>query len=220
VDGWLDPASWSNAWPTIARMLVAALLAGAIGWQREAHGRPAGIRTHMLLALGVVVLTEAGRRLGGDPARVASQIVTGVGFLGAGAILRMGREIRGLTTAASLWATTGIAMAVAAGGTMAPVAAAATALALIVLAWVNRLERRILPESNLPVVEAAARDAEAVGRLLETWRRNGRQIRTFHAEALPDGFRVRASFEGPAEPALQDALAVDGVRSARLEAEP
>lgn len=120
MDGWLDPASWSNAWPTIARMLVAALLAGAIGWQREAHGRPAGIRTHMLLALGVVVLTEAGRRLGGDSARVASQIVTGVGFLGAGAILRMGREIRGLTTAASLWATTGIAMAVAAGGTMAP----------------------------------------------------------------------------------------------------
>jgi len=85
---------------------------------------------------------------------------------------------------------------------------------------VNRLERRILPESNLPVVEAAACDAEAVGRLLEAWRRNGRQIRTFHAEALPDGFRVRASFEGPAEPALQDALAVDGVRSARLEAEP
>lgn len=64
MDGWLDPVSWSNAWQTIARMLVAALLAGAIGWQREAHGRPAEFRTHMLLALGVVVLTEAGRPLG------------------------------------------------------------------------------------------------------------------------------------------------------------
>ncbi len=220
MDGWLDPAAWSGAGTTIGRMLIAALLAGAIGWQREVHGRPAGIRTHMLLALGVVVLTEAGRRLGGDPARVAAQIVTGVGFLGAGAILRMGREIRGLTTAASLWATTGIAMAVAAGDRMAPVAVAATALALVVLAWVNRLERRILPESTLPVVAADAPDAETIGRLLGTWRRNGRRIRTFQAEAVPEGFRVRASFEGTAEPPLQDALGVPGVRSARLEAEP
>lgn len=132
----------------------------------------------------------------------------------------MGRDIRGLTTAASLWATTGIAMAVAPGGTMAPVAVAATALALIVLAWVNRLERRILPESNLPVVEAAACDAEAVGRLLETWPRHGRRIRTLRVEALPDGFRIRASFEGPAEPPLRDALAVPGVQSAHLKTEP
>ncbi|MEJ5171769.1 MAG: MgtC/SapB family protein [Fimbriimonadales bacterium] len=217
MDGWLDPAAWSDSWPTFVRMVLASLLAGAIGWQREAHGRPAGIRTHMLLAIGVVVLTEAGRRLGGDPARVAAQIVTGVGFLGAGAILRMGREIRGLTTAASLWATTGIAMAVAAGSGLAPLAVAATVLALIVLAWVNRIERRLLPDSSLPVVSIDAADGETAAELMALWKRRGRRLRTLQAESVGEGFRVRASFDGSAEDPLQDALTLPGVRSAQLE---
>jgi len=89
-----------------------------VGWEREVHGRPAGMRTHMLLVIGVVLMCEVSRAFSpaGDPARIAAQIVTGVGFLGAGAIMRIGMEVKGLTSAASLWTVTGIGMAVSVGG--------------------------------------------------------------------------------------------------------
>src|SRR5688500_16023949 len=97
------------------------------------HGEPSGDRTHMLVGLGALPFTEVGRGLGGDPARVAAQVVTGIGFLGAGTILRMGAEVRGLTTAASVWATASIAMAVSIGGPFMLIAFLATVLALVTL---------------------------------------------------------------------------------------
>src|SRR5439155_1345682 len=101
----------------------AAALGLAIGFEREIHGHPAGLRTHMLVAVGsglFTVLSAYGfREVSGavpntapiDPTRIAAQIVSGIGFLGAGAILKDGIVIRGLTTAASLWATSAVGMA-------------------------------------------------------------------------------------------------------------
>ena len=106
------------------RMLMAAVLGAGIGFEREIHDHPAGMRTHLLVALGSAIFTElsifgfgplAGSSTSVDPTRIAAQVVSGIGFLGAGAILKYGTSIRGLTTAASLWTTAAIGMAAGAG---------------------------------------------------------------------------------------------------------
>src|SRR6266542_2054899 len=113
------PADVAHELDVAARLLVAALLGAAIGYEREVHDHPAGMRTHLLVALGSALFTvvsifgfASGAGQGPvDPSRVAAQIVTGIGFLGAGAIIKYGTSVRGLTTAASLWTTAGIGMA-------------------------------------------------------------------------------------------------------------
>jgi putative Mg2+ transporter-C (MgtC) family protein len=108
------------------RMLVAAVLGAAIGLEREIHEHPAGMRTHLLVSLGSAIFTVLSiygfefpsgpsGAVATDTSRVAAQIVSGIGFLGAGAILKYGTSIRGLTTAASLWTTAAIGMAAGAG---------------------------------------------------------------------------------------------------------
>ena len=106
----------------ILRLGIAALLGGVLGLEREIHGRPAGLRTHFLVSLGAAafmmmspVVAGSFEGLGGDPGRVAAQIVTGIGFLGAGAIVKEGVNIHGLTTAACLWVAAAIGMAAGAG---------------------------------------------------------------------------------------------------------
>jgi putative Mg2+ transporter-C (MgtC) family protein len=114
-------------WELIVRILVAALLGGAVGFEREYHDQPAGFRTHILVALGAALFTLVGTygmavfegnatgRVRLDPSRVTAQIVSGIGFLGAGAILRYGLNVRGLTTAASLWVVAAIGAAAGLG---------------------------------------------------------------------------------------------------------
>ena len=109
------------------RLAVAAVLTGAIGLERELRERAAGLRTHMLVGTGSALFTIVsaygwsdfdfgpGTGMTLDPSRVAAQIVTGIGFLGAGAIIRQGGSIRGLTTAAGLWVVAAIGMATGAG---------------------------------------------------------------------------------------------------------
>jgi putative Mg2+ transporter-C (MgtC) family protein len=102
----------------LGRLLLAAMLGGAVGAERELHDQPAGLRTHMLLTIGACLFTlVSAYGFGGptDPSRLAAQIVTGIGFLGGGAIVRHGLTVRGLTTAASIWATASIGVAVGAG---------------------------------------------------------------------------------------------------------
>src|SRR5688572_21016158 len=99
----------------IVNLLVAAGLSGLIGLEREWRDRDAGLRTHMLVGLGAALFTIAGAELGTDPSRVAAQVVTGIGFLGAGAIFRSGEAVKGLTTAAGLWTVAGIGLAAGSG---------------------------------------------------------------------------------------------------------
>jgi putative Mg2+ transporter-C (MgtC) family protein len=103
----------------LIKIAVAVVLGGAVGWQREARDRPAGLRTHVLVCIGAAVYTLASVSFSSersDPSRVAAQVATGMGFLGAGTILRHGSIVRGLTTAASLWAVAGVGICVALGG--------------------------------------------------------------------------------------------------------
>jgi len=117
------------------RLLLAAALGAAIGYQRERTGKPAGLRTHVLICLGAALFTVAssyGFGAATDPARVAAGIVTGIGFLGAGAIIRSGEGIVvGLTTAATIWVVAAIGLA--AGTGLYLISAVTTAIALIVL---------------------------------------------------------------------------------------
>lgn len=118
-------------WEVALRLVVTVALCGVIGFEREVRDQPAGFRTHILLGLGAALFTmvsaygfpgftraaleTGGRGIQFDPTRIAAQVVTGVGFLGAGAIIRQGRDIRGLTTAASLWAAAAVGLAAGAG---------------------------------------------------------------------------------------------------------
>lgn len=127
----------------VGRLLLAAVLGAAIGIEREIHDHPAGIRTHLLVALGSALFTvlsivgfPSADGTATDPSRVAAQIVTGIGFLGAGAILKYGPTVRGLTTAASMWAAAGIGMAAGAG---LPVLGLAATVIVLVSLWPLRL---------------------------------------------------------------------------------
>ena len=131
------------AWDAVVRVLVAAALGAAIGIEREVQDHAAGFRTHVLVAVGAAAFTIAGLSYGvGDPTRVASEVASGIGFLGAGAILRRGLDVRGLTTAASLWVTA--ALGVAAGFGSYTTAIAGTVLVLVVLVPLKFLERGVL----------------------------------------------------------------------------
>lgn len=99
-----------------ARIVIAFLLGALIGWERERHGISAGVRTYGAISLGACVFGVLSiSMVGADPSRIAAQVVTGVGFLGGGVIFRQGDYVSGLTTAATLWATAAIGLAVSFG---------------------------------------------------------------------------------------------------------
>jgi putative Mg2+ transporter-C (MgtC) family protein len=157
------------------RLVLAALLGGAIGLERELREREAGLRTHLLVSVGAAVFTlvsaygfadfryglETGITL--DPTRIAAQIVTGIGFLGAGAIIRQGLSIRGLTTAATLWVVAAIGMATGAG--YYSVAVIGTGLVLFSLYPLRQLAYRVVvrarPEEGRLVVTLPAGSSAA-----------------------------------------------------------
>jgi putative Mg2+ transporter-C (MgtC) family protein len=133
------------------KLLIAAILGGFIGWEREKRGRPAGLRTHLLLCVGVTLMMLVSEHifvhyqvyksdsvLRIDPARIAAQVVTGVGFLGAGTIMRFRASVRGLTTAASLWVVSGIGLAVGSGFILPAVFT--TIIAIITLIFLPKVE--------------------------------------------------------------------------------
>ena len=110
--------SWYFSWDDIARLLAAVVLGGAIGFERELRDKPAGFRTIILICVGACVFTILSQTMGApdmNTTRIAAQIVTGIGFLGAGAILRNRNSVFGLTTAATIWAVAAIGMAVGFG---------------------------------------------------------------------------------------------------------
>ena len=150
-DAFSELAAVAGLTRVAARLLLALLLGAMIGWERERHESAAGLRTHMLVALGtalfVLVPEQAGMTLG-ELSRVLQGIVAGIGFLGAGAVLKLGqlRQIRGLTTAASIWATAAIGATVGLG--REATALLATLMVLLVLSALLRVERRFVPHAR------------------------------------------------------------------------
>ena len=132
----------------ILRLFLSAVMAAAIGIEREIHRRSAGLRTHILVGLGatlfmmtsITVALSYGAEAGADPSRIAAGVVTGIGFLGAGAIIRYGSSIKGLTTAASIWVVAAIGLAIGAGMYWAAFLTTALSVTVLVL---SRLEERM-----------------------------------------------------------------------------
>jgi putative Mg2+ transporter-C (MgtC) family protein len=169
-----------GGWDALLRLSIAGALGAVVGFEREIRDREAGIRTHLLVSLGSALftivsaygfhqfLTGGGNIVRTDPTRIAAQIVTGIGFLGAGAIIRDGLSVRGLTTAATLWVVAAIGMACGAGYYWP--AAAATVLTITAL-WplriaAHRILERVKPEEHRLVVEL--REGEPIGPFLAT----------------------------------------------------
>lgn len=117
----------------IGRVLLAAVLTGLIGWQREKAHKPAGLRTHMLIGVGAALFTVISILFLDAPSRVAAGVVTGIGFLGAGAIMHRTQAVEGLTTAASIWATAAVGLAVGAGFYLIGTASALIVFAILLL---------------------------------------------------------------------------------------
>jgi putative Mg2+ transporter-C (MgtC) family protein len=157
IDPFLDLGDTSHLWRDLVRLLVAAVFGGLLGVERQQEGKAAGMRTHMLVAMGAALFALLPLETVGDKltveqlsqlSRVMQGIVTGIGFLGAGTILKLSEqhEIRGLTTAASIWLSAGIGMSVGIGWLWP--ALFGTVLGLLILFLVHHVERwvkRIFP---------------------------------------------------------------------------
>lgn len=147
-----DIATLAQPAEAVLRLVLAAALGAVIGLEREASGKPAGFRTNLLICLGAALITvmsidmardvELPGGFAADPGRIAAQIVSGVGFLGAGTILRSRGSVTGLTTAATLWVVAAIGIATGAGSYT--LAVAGTALVMLALMILGRFENRLL----------------------------------------------------------------------------
>ena len=204
----------------ILRVALAAALGGAIGFERELRDREAGLRTHLLVSVGAALFTMVSayawsdwrfstpEGLVFDPTRIAAQVVSGIGFLGAGAIIRQGLSVRGLTTAATLWVVAAIGMAAGVGYYEAAVVTTALVLLslwpLRILAY--RVSLRFREDEGRLVVDLPA-GASAVS-VLDAVERGGAEVRSLDFEDEGDRRRIdaRVRLRGRKATELVDAL--------------
>jgi putative Mg2+ transporter-C (MgtC) family protein len=198
--------NWDEA---LLRLSLAAVLGGMIGFERELREREAGLRTHLLVSLGSALftivsaygfrdfLTSGAVVVRTDPTRIAAQIVTGIGFLGAGAIIRQGFSVRGLTTAATLWVVAAVGLACGAGYYSA--AALSTALVLLALYPLRIIAYRILirfrPEDGRLLVELPL--GQSPGMVIDELERLGARIASLEVSQEGDRRRLEVDVALP-----------------------
>lgn len=147
-----DEVTWQSG---LIRILIGFIIGAIIGVEREAHNQPAGLRTHILISIGSTIVMLISIYIpqtytqfqNGDPGRLAAQVVSGIGFLGAGAILRFGADVKGLTTAASIWAVAALGLAVGAG--MYGIAFIGAFVILFALTVMDLFEKRVFKERTI-----------------------------------------------------------------------
>jgi putative Mg2+ transporter-C (MgtC) family protein len=221
-----------SEWVIVFRLVMAAVLSGIVGFEREFHGRSAGFRTHILLCVGstLIMITSVhifdvySGRTPIDPARLAAGVVTGIGFLGAGTIMRYRASVRGLTTAASLWVVTGIGLAVGSGLYFGSIVT--TALAVITLMFFGRLEHAMIRKDWYKTLIIESKDGmerlKGIRKILSEY---GAEITDFEVERSEDGANmvlsigVKLSTSHNTAVLIQDIARLDGIKSARWEAE-
>lgn len=185
----------------LQRLLVITLIAGAIGYERERHGRAAGFRTHILVGIGscLVMLTglylpqTAGGSWNVDPTRMASQVISGIGFLGAGTILRFRTSVRGLTTAASLWAVGGVGLAVGAGFIHGAVVTGL--IVIIVMFALAPLERAMRKDWYQTLSIETVGSAHALAQIRKLLAKHDIEIRDLDITERKDSDRVRLELQ-------------------------
>lgn len=189
----------------LARLLLAAVLGGLIGLEREISGKPAGFRTNLLICVGATLLTELSigmarladpTQTNADPARIAAQIVSGIGFLGAGTIIQARGSVVGLTTAATLWVVAAIGMAV---GARAYVEAVGTTILVIAaLIFLGRVEDVLIRRRSERMLQVTVEpDPTRVQELKELFERAGFDTRTLEVEKGREAFVASFVTSGP-----------------------
>ena len=188
------------------RLFLAGLLGGVIGLEREMSGKPAGLRTNLLICIGAALFTEVSIRFagsptipgsaGGDPGRIAAQVLTGMGFIGAGTIIQSRGHVTGLTTAATVWVVTAIGMAV--GGRAYVEAMGATVLVLVTLVSLGKLEDALIRRRSAHryhfLLDADASLLESIHR---SFREAGLDVQSEMVEKDPLGFHATFEVFGP-----------------------
>lgn len=164
----------------ILRLLLSALVGGLIGLEREANNRPAGFRTHILVSIGsaliMLVSSQAFIGLGhSDPSRLAAQVISGIGFLGAGTIIRDGSNIKGLTTAASIWVCSGLGLAIGAGYYVGGLVTAGITFASLTL--LNKIEQTVLSKKYKKVTVLCHERPGLIGDLGQAFGQNNIMIK-------------------------------------------
>jgi putative Mg2+ transporter-C (MgtC) family protein len=217
---WLEP-SWIEALELglLGRLLLATVLGGLIGVERELHGKPAGLRTNILICVGATLLMEVSRQMPGlggtgDPGRIAAQVVSGIGFIGAGTILVERGSVTGLTTAATLWVVAAIGLAVGAGAYVEAVGTTALVMAtLVVLGNVEEFVFRRRASGDVELVLDP--ENELLAQVVEVFRKHGLKVRPEQVEKQRDRFRASYRVRGGArarDAALQELMGLAGVR--------
>jgi len=214
-------------WEAGVRLLLASVLGGAVGWQRESADKPAGFRTHIIVCLGAALFTLVSAvgffGSGADPARVASNIVVGIGFLGAGTIWRTGGSVQGLTTAASLWTVAAIGTAAGLGYYFG--AAATTVIVIVTLTALKWFEERIPRRGVGNVVMIMADRPGQLGRIGTVLGAFGVNIERVEMSARMDNkVTLELAARVPARASRDEILValgeVDGVEDVRWEDGP
>jgi putative Mg2+ transporter-C (MgtC) family protein len=205
---------------TLGRLLLAAVLGGVVGTEREISGKPAGLRTNLLICVGAALIGELSLAMGsegsGDPGRMAAQVVSGIGFIGAGTIIQSRGKVVGLTTAATLWVVAAIGLAVGLGAYVQAVGTAVLVLiALFALRSLERVFSRRWVKRRYAIVVDGERPMEA---LLAAVKEMGLAAHVEGIERRPEGVDVLVRLDGPA--ATHDGLmprlaALQPVRRAR-----
>jgi putative Mg2+ transporter-C (MgtC) family protein len=211
------------------RILLAAALGALIGVEREIHGHPAGMRTHLLVSLGSAIFTVLSiygfgppGQPGVDPSRIAAQIVSGIGFLGAGAILKEGATVRGLTTAASLWATAAVGLA--AGAAQYAVAWTGTIIIIFSLWPLNRVAERLHQANRESArVQVTVDRLEAIGEMSKIFAAHRLEITGVQTERLEKrrfavAFDVRRRGGASIVGAVEEIGRIEGVEVAGTDA--
>ncbi len=211
------------------RLILATILGGIVGFERERHEKAAGFRTHILVCIGSCLIMLTSMHMFDiykgtaalDPARIAAGVVTGIGFLGAGTIIRFGATVRGLTTAASLWAIAGVGLAVGSGFYWAAIITSAIIFACLYL--LTRLEAKISRKSvyDTLVVESKPdiMNLQNVKNLLSNYNTQMRdfQIRKLDNQNVVYSFDLKLLTPGQYDIIIEDAMKLEGVKSARWE---
>lgn len=180
-----------SQWEVILRLLISAFFGGLIGMEREINNRPAGLRTHVLVSLGaclIMMISMFGFNGEGDPARLAAQVVSGIGFLGAGTILNKGNAIRGLTTAASLWVCGGIGLAVGNGYYVGAIGT--SLIVLFTLISLGLLEKRIFKKKYKVLIVQCEEKPGKIGEIGQTFGKHNvsiKDIKIYNDGDVDDG---------------------------------
>lgn len=210
----------------LLRLTLATFLGSVVGFERERDSQPAGLRTHMILVLGAclaaIISDEMSFRYGTDPTRLAAQVISGIGFLGAGAILRFGFNIKGLTTATTLWTMAIVGLAVGFGYPV--IAVVTTVFMIIILTIINVVEKKFVRINMVRnIVVDVDFDQGITRKIRKTMTSISEKLISFSVRKSVRSSRLRITMiaqfrknEG-IEDVVETLSAIDGVRNIKID---